>query len=265
MLLDIGHKIFGLNDTAAVIDRNDHDSRMSAIVPTALLVASRKVRAFELFAVRTSGPGEMRPEGEPCLSDEYALPDFALDAAVEQVTLLAVDKKGTASYLLVGNGLAHAKVVGDTTVRLQPLDGVPGDRMVLLEVPKAFLATHKKLVLQKLDANKVPQRPILLDLPPPTPQAKPALPKIGLDSPVVQNTDLMVVPVEKVANLDSVTMDGTKLSSPVVAGKDAVLLNNLRQEGVTSEQKTRHLVFTFNNGTTETLALEVVAQRVGVK
>jgi RNase P/RNase MRP subunit p29 len=131
---------------------------------------------------------------------------------------------------------------------------------VQLRIDKAVLARTKKLLLQKEPGTL----PVLLDLPAPDPKSQPKPPQIGIDSPVVQNTDQMVVAVENATSLVAVTMGGQTVH---FERKDAssILLTTLRADGVTTEQKTRELKFAFKGGATVTVKLEVVAARVGVR
>jgi len=274
--LDIGHQVFGLADTDALVRREYTPTKpcvdaihpcITAIVPNALLKTGRRVRAFVLF--KTDPEVSEKWDQNRCFSSVWPLDHQAdhlgLDAGVESTTLLAVDAKKNATYLLVGHGMADAVVISPPSLKLTPLPNVPPDRMATLKVPKSVLAANKKLLLQMHAGDP----PLVLDLPSPDPAAKPKPPKVAIDSPVIQNTDTMKVSVEKVAKLRSVTMDGSPLTYTVVTGKDAILLQGLRAAGVTSEQKTRVLTFTFNDGTKDgtkvPVTLEVVAERVGVK
>jgi hypothetical protein len=258
ILLDVGHRVFGLGDTQVTRDPSPAAPRITAVVPTALLVAAGQVRAFKIFWTAPDGD-EASLSQSACFNSVWQLPDFALDSAVERLVLVAVDKDGNASYLLYGNGLAKATVLPPGKASLSPVDNLPRDRVLLVQVKKEDLPTTKKLILQKTDGN----RPLVLDLP--LPDAKPQPPpKISLDSPVVQNTDVMEIPVERAGDLTSVKM-GDKQLQAEPAGKDSIRLKNLRADGVTSEQKTRELTFAFKDGTKLTLKLEVVAARVAVK
>jgi hypothetical protein len=254
VLLDVGHKVFGLSDSPVTRDTASHS--IIAVVPTSLLVTGRGVRAFRPF---WTSPEPYLQSGDQahneCFTAFWELKGFDIDTPAEKLVLLAVGPKGDATYLLYGNDLANAKVLSPENVVRTKLDNTPEDRMLLLKIAKADLGTTKKLVLQKEDGR----RPLILDIP--QPESKP--PKVTLDTPVILNTNQLDVPVEHVENLASVVMGEKKLQ--YTKGKDFVRFTNLRGDGVTNEQSTRELVFEFNDGTKVTAKLDVVAQRVGVK
>lgn len=266
VLLDVGHKVFGLADTVVARDMSKSSPNIIAAVPTSLLVAGGKVRAFRLFWTAPDG----RQVNEPrirCFDSSHPLPGFSLDSAVERLVLVAADNEQT-SYLLYGNGLKEAVVLykeADTSKEGQEVDegieltavgGLPEDRVRLLTIKNDKLSTMKKLVLQKYRD----QRPLVLDLPQPE---KPQPPKVTLDSPIIQNTEELEVAVERVGELRSVKMGDKELK--YIPGKDSVRLINLRNDGVTVEQRTRELTFEFNDKTKVVVKVGVVAARVGVQ
>lgn len=256
VLLDVGHKVFGLSDSPVKRDAAAHT--ITAIVPTALLVAGRGVRAFQLFWTAPDPDGLLEgaaKEHNECFTSFVPLDGFDIDAPAEKLVLLSVSAKGDATYLLYGNGLSKATVLSPDHVVRSKLDKTPEDRMFLLTVPKADMATTKKLVLQMEDGR----RPLVLDIP--QPDQKP--PKVALDSPVIVNTNQIDVPVDRIEDLVSVKMGDKKLQ--LIKTKDSARLTNLRADGVTDQQKTTELVFEFGDGTKVTVKLDVVAQRVGVK
>jgi hypothetical protein len=255
-LLEIGNKVFGLQDTEAKWDMKANPPTMTAIVPTSLLVAGQKIRAFRMFWTAPDGEMALDPRRQ-CFNSPRDLDDFGLDSATERLVLVSVDAKGKSTYILYGNGLTNATVLLPTKARLSAVDGLPKERVLLLEIEKEDLQGVKKLLVQKANG----QRPLVLDLPQPDSKAQP--PKVTLDSPVIQNTDEMEVPVEKVEDLASVKMGEKELQ--YTKGKDSIRLRNLRADGVTTEQKTRELTFEFKDKTKVAVKLEVVAARVGVK
>jgi len=255
VLLDVGHKVFGLTDT--VVKRNFTPSvpSITAVVPTALLVAGRKVRAFRLFWSEPVDDDTGQPRNS-CFDKAETLSDFDLDSAVERLVLVSVDGQGKATYLLYGNGLKDAKILVPKDATITPVDNVARDRIAIIEItsPKQT----KKLVLQRGDK----ERPLVLDIP--QAEAAAAGPKVTLDSPVIQNTDEMDVSVEKLDDLASVKMDDKELHY-IKKDKDTIRLKSLKADGVTSEQKTQELVFEYKDKTKVKVKLEVVAARVSVK
>jgi hypothetical protein len=257
VLLDIGHKVFGLADTVVKRDSTATAPTITAIVPTALLVAARKVRAFRMFWTNPDDDSSGRPRSD-CFDKSENLSDFDFDSAVERLMLVSVDADGKATYLLYGNGLKDVKILvpKDTKdAKVAHVDNVGQDRIAMIEITKDGLKQTKKLVLQKADK----ERPLVLDLP----QPDGAGPKVSLDSPVIQNTDEMDVSIDKVEDLVSVKMGEKELK--YTPGKDMIRLKNLRADGVTSQQKTQELIFEFKDKTKVKVKLEVVAARVGVK
>jgi len=257
VLLDIGHKVFGLADTVVKRDSTATSPTITAIVPTALLVTARKVRAFRLFWTNPDDDGSGQPRSD-CFDKSENLSDFDLDSAVERLMLVSVDAEGKATYLLYGNGLRNVKILvpkDPKDAKVIHVDNVGQERIAMIEITKDGLKQTKKLVLQKADK----ERPLVLDLP----QPDAAVPKVSLDSPVIQNTDEMDVSIEKVEDLVSVKMGEKELK--YTSGKDMIRLKNLRADGVTSQQKTQELIFEFKDQTKVRVKLEVVAARVGVK
>ena len=254
VLLDVGHKVFGLSDSP--VKRNSTSHTIVAIVPTSLMVAGRGVRAFHLFWTSPEKYGQDADQARnECFTSSKDLTDFDIDAPSEKLVLLSMNPNGDATYLLYGNELSNITILSPASVALAPLDNTSTDRMRLLTIPKDALKSTKKLVVEK----ELGRRPLVLDIPQPEPKA----PKISLDSPVILNTDRMKVPIDRVPDLVSVKMLDKKLQ--YTKGKDFIELTNLRADAVTNEQSTKELVFEFNDGTKVSLKLEVVAQRIGVK
>ena len=253
ILFEIGGKVFGLKDNVVKREGGADKPVIVAVVPTALLIASPRVRAFWPFWSAVDSP-------EPqCFKNSAELTDFGLDSAAERLVLVSVDKDGNATYLLYGNGLDNATVlVPDKDATLTPVDHIAGGRIRLLTIKKGALQTTKKLVLQK-DGM---QRPLVLDLPQPVDKATP--PKVSADSPVIQNTDALDVSAEHANEIAGIKMDDQALQWKLIDDSSLRLLN-LKASGITSEQKTRELTFTYKNGASATLTLEVVAARIGVK
>jgi len=256
ILLDVGHKVFGLADTAVKRDLTPTAPTVTAIVPTALLVSGRKVRVFRMFWTAPNNGQSADPQSN-CFDTAKDLSDFDLDSAVERLVLVSVDADGKATYLLYGNGLDHAKILVPAGLNVVPFDNVGQGRIARIDITKEILKQTKKIVLQKTDK----ERPLVLDVP--QPDAAATGPKVTLDSPVIQNTDEMEVSVEKVEDLVSVKMGDKSLR--YAKGKDTIRLKFLKADGVTSEQKTQELVFEFKDKTKVKVKLEVVAARVGIK
>jgi len=255
-LLEIGNKIFGLRDTTTKWDMKVNPPTMTVVVPSSLLVASQKIRAFRIFWTAPDGEMALDPRAQ-CFNSSKDLADFGLDSSIERLVLVSVDTKGKGTYLLYGNGLANATVLLPAKAKLSAVNGLPKDRVLLLEIEKDDLQGVKKLLFQKASGQHL----LVLDLPQADAKAQP--PKVTIDSPVIQNTDEMEVAVEKVDDLASVKMGEKDLQ--YTKGKDSIRLKNLRADGVTAEQKTRELTFEFKDKTKVAVKLEVVAARVGTK
>ncbi len=161
-LLEIGNKVFGLRDTLVKWDMEANPPTMTAIVPTSLLVAGQKIRAFRMFWTAPDGEMALDPRRQ-CFNSSKDLDDFGLDSATERLLLVSVDAKGKGTYILYGNKLTNATVLPPTKAKLLAVDGLPRDRVLLLEIEKDDLQGVKKLLLQKANG----QRPLVLDLPQP--------------------------------------------------------------------------------------------------
>jgi len=250
-MLFIGSKVFGLGDAPVKRERSGSNLVVTAVVPTSLLVANPNVRVFRPFWSDVSG------NGKQYCDDSHDVPDFGQDSAKERLVLVSVAANGDATYILYGNGLDQAKVlIPSSGTAFTPIDSLPQGRIRLLTITKAALATTKKIVLQKVDK----QGPLLLDVP----DAKSALPKASVDSPVVQNTDELDVQADRARDITAVTMDDKKLKWKPV-DDSTIRLVNLKADGVTDEQKSREVTIQYNNGTSASVKFEVVAARIGVK
>jgi hypothetical protein len=253
LLLVIGGKVFGLRD--AIVKRDNsvpHRPVITALVPTALLVSDPLVRVFRPFYSRAE------PNPRNCFDATTELTGFGQDSATERLVLVAVAANGDATYILYGNGLDHATVLSPAGLTLTQLDHIGLARIRSLAIPKATLATAKKLVLQKSDG----ERPLVIDIP--DPKATP--PKAIVDSPVVQNTDQLEVKVDNAAQIASVKLGDKALRwEPVKDDDSAIRLLNLKADGVTNEQKSREITIEYKDGTKVTLKFEVVAARIGVR
>ncbi|HTG36543.1 MAG TPA: hypothetical protein VLB76_26800 [Thermoanaerobaculia bacterium] len=260
ILLDIGHKIYGLGDT--VVRRNFKKKTITAVVPTSALIAGQRLRVFRLFW--TSPEGSLEKDDPNTCFNKFAPLGVGLDSAVERLVLVTSDKEKT-TYLLYGNNLKESVVLlpkegdkKDKDIELTAVGDLPEDRVRLLTIKTDKLPAIKKLVIQKKSTG----RPLVLDLP--QPESKPAQPpKITLDSPVIQNTDELDVAVERGGDLRSVKLGKKELT--YTPGEASIRLTNLRSAGVTSEQKTQELTFEYTDTTKVTVKLDVVAARVGVK
>jgi hypothetical protein len=252
LLLEIGGKVFGLKDAPVRREEVATGAIITATVPTALLVTNPRVRVFVPFWSDVDG------NGAHCYDATFSLANyFSPDSTTERLVLVSVDADGNAVYLLYGSGLENAKLlVPEQDASLEALDKISSGRIRVLRIKKSALQTTKKVVLQKADA----QRPLLLDLP----DAKPAPPKVSVDSPVIQNTNELDVSAEQAADISAVKLDDKKLQWKPV-DKGTIHLFNLKADGVTSEQKSREITLEYKNGVKATLKFEVVAARIVVK
>jgi hypothetical protein len=252
LLLAIGSKVFGLKDAPLRRYPTPSGVVITATVSTASLVSSPKVRIFLPFWSDVDG------NGLHCYDSSYSLTNhFGLDSATERLVLVSVDTEGNTVYLLYGNDLTNAKLlVPDHDAMLEALDNVTQDRLRVLKIKKAVLQTIKKIVLQKENG----QRPLLLDLP----DAKPVLPKVSVDSPVIQNTSELTISAEQAPDVISIKFEDKALQWKL-ADKSTIRLLNVRAAGVTNEQKTREITVEYKNGLKVPLKIEVVAARIGVK
>jgi hypothetical protein len=252
VMVEIGGKVFGLKD--APIRRYLAPDHMTVklTVPTALLLADAKVHVFRPFYSDVDG------NGKHCFDDTYVVAYLqGPDVAPERLVLVSLDPGGNAAYLLYGTDLSTAKLlVPDSGATLDPVPGLSLDRVRLLRIKKAALASTKKVLLQKHDGL----RPFVLDLP----DAKGTAPSASVDSPVIQNTDELNVTVDNPSDITAVKF-GDKALKWKPVDDSTIRLLNLKADGVTSEQKTPEITIQYKNDAKAKLKFEVVAARIGVK
>lgn len=255
LMIEVGGKVFGLRDAPIRREKTDHTLMLTAVAPTALLVSNPEVRVFRPFWTHTPG------NEDTCYDARKPIADVGLDSATERLVLVSVDKDGNATYILYGNGLEDATLLvpkPSITTKLDAVDHIGKQRMLLVTISKNDLSTTKKLVLQKKDT----QRPLVLDIP----DAKPTAPKVTVDSPVIQNTDRLLISAENRDQIATVKMGDKALKwDKPTEDKSVIRLLNLKADGVTDEQKSREITVEYNDGTKVTVKLEVVVARIGVK
>jgi hypothetical protein len=255
VMLDIGGKIFGLKDTNVSRGSTGGKPSIRAVVPTSLLVSSRRIRAFRLFRAPRVPPA-VNPRAN-CYDSTFELRSVDLDSSVEKAVLVSVASNGDATYYLYGNDLDAATVLIPAGYTLAQVDNVPLVRLAKLTIKKAELQTTKKLVLQK----KNRERPILIDLPAPDSKKEP--PKVTVDSPVILNSDVLEVAAERPGDLVAVKFGDKQLK--FTKGKDTVMLSNLKADGVTTVQRVQELVFVYPDDVKVPVKIDVVAARIGIR
>lgn len=263
VLLEVGGKVYGLSDT--VVRRQGEPERPTMIltVPTSLLVSNPRVKAFVPFQFVAEG-ARTGAVSATCSVDSAGITGFGSGASMERLVLVSVGADGAADYLLLGSGLEGILPIVPESAKVTKADGtavLPTDtdadvRVRRLKITKSDLATTKKVVLMKKGALA----PIVLDLP--ALDAKPPLPKVTIDSPVIQNVDVLEVQVENAEQLTGVKFGGK--SVPYDPEKGFLRLKQLQALGVTTVQKGQELTFEFGE-TKVSVKFEVVAARIGVK
>jgi len=251
-LVVIGGKVFGLKDLPVRREYSSGRMTITLTVPTALLLSDAKVRVFRPFWSDVDG------KGKRCFDDTYFVAHLRRpDSGPERLAVVSVDQGGNAVYLLYGTDLSTAKLlVPQSGATLEPVNGLSPDRVQLLRIQKAALASTRKLVLQKVNGL----RPLVLDLPDP----KGASPKASIDSPVIQNTDELNVTLDNAADVAVVKFNDKPLKWKPVDDSTIHLLN-LKADGVTSEQKSLEITIQYKNNAKATVKFDVVAARIGVK
>jgi hypothetical protein len=243
LLLAIGNKVFGLRVAPLRRDYGANSDELTVNVPTALLLANPHVDNFQPFLT------DVDDRDARCLSAWARLGGFFNpDSTAEHLVLISQDTDGNASYLLYTNHLGqHAKVlVPDTGVTLSALDHVSVERVQLLVVTKAALATTKKIVLQKADG----ELPLVLELP----AVKPTPIKVSADSPVIQGLQVLDVSVEHAKDVTGVkfkdhTVHFAYIQTPDGSTSDTgIRLTNLKDDGVTDQQRSADLTIKYRNG-----------------
>lgn len=239
IVLTVGPRTFGYSE----LQRKGNE--LSAVVPTALLVANSKLTLQVLFPT------------EECRTDVPLAP-FVAFSQIERLVLLEQGKDAS-KFLLFGNRLGGAEVVSPEGVKFKGVGNPPHndtDTLRLLELTSAQMQSHKNLLLRRKDAQGNFERPFMVAVPvvdakkPETPKAKERI-TVGSDEAVIEGEGMKELPKAFFRNQE--------ITSKEIAedGKSLRLLG-LTRLGVTAAAATQPIVLEFKSGAKVTVNIEVV-------
>jgi hypothetical protein len=247
LLIVIGGQAFGYSD--APIERSpiqNSATTITAIVPTALLAAHRKVIVTPLLA-------------EDDYRAEWPLTNFDPASQSERLVLL---EKGAKSFkfLLYGSRLSGASVVFPENVTLKPI-GRPQDlpTLQLLELTAAQVKDDKQVLLQRPN-----ERPVPVSIP--SIASGDSKSSTATHSPMIKErvtvgSDEAIMVGDDLDELQKVSFRGKEIHFEKQEGAKSLRLTGLKAAGVTSEAATQTLDLTLKDGKA-TVNLEVVSEKV---
>ncbi|HEX5736484.1 MAG TPA: hypothetical protein VF131_26875 [Blastocatellia bacterium] len=250
LVMVIGGKVFGYSD--APLQRDKEKRTLSAVVPTALLIASPEIIVKPLFApIRKVCPGD---PPRPCRYEARTrLDGFDFLSRTERLTPIEQDKEKV-MFLLQGNRLNDIQVIVPKLGKPENIGGRTADQDTLRTVTLTLdqIKAHKHLVLQRYG-----ERPFMVAIP--SIEIKPPKP-IQATERVVVNADEVVLEGDGLGELEGAKYKDRKLT---VQKKDGVVtLTGLRLQGVTEVAMTRTIDLTFKNGKTGTVKIDIVNSKV---
>lgn len=234
LVVVIGGRVYGYSDAPIMRKGN----MLSAVVPTALVVAHPEVTVKPLFAPHN-------------FEDTAALIDY--DAASRTENLLLLEQgKSSAKFILYGNRLGQLKVLYPAGVTPTFIGRKQDEKtLLLLELTADQLKTHKQLVLQRGE-----ERAFAIPLPAvefkETPKADP---KVAARA-VVDDKEALIQGAG-FEDLVRVTFEGRDVPFKGSPDGKEVRLYKLDVIGVTKSAKIQPLVLIFKHSVS-TISLEVV-------
>lgn len=250
LLLVIGNRVFGYSD--APIQRDAASRTLSAVVPTALLIANSKLIVQSLFNNELYYASKnIGSKFESSGSDTQYL--------VSQTERLVFAGQNPMTsryeYLLYGNRLARLRVLDPPTAWFTPL---PPDATNItlgkIELTPGEVNTQKFVLLQRPG-----ERPFTVQIP--APDLKDAVPDLKPTERVVVGVDETVISGDGLKDLTKVTFNGVPVTSEKATDNKSVTLKGLSKNGVTATPTIKTLVFWFNEKKIE-VKLEVVNVKV---
>lgn len=242
VVMVIGQRVFGYSD--APLQKNG--TTISAIVPTALLVANPKVTVQTLFA------------GKGC-SDSAPVTGFNTQGQTERLIPMEQGKDAV-KFLLYGKRLDIAHVISPAGAKLQYVnDALKGDDTIrLIELTNDQLKANKQLLVMR-DG----EQPFFITIP--ALEAKKLDPPkaservtVGADEVVITGDEL-----QEVAKISFRKKDFKPEDIDIAGDGKSLRLSGLRAMGVTQMASTQSLVVTFKSGRKPAVVqLEVVNTKV---
>jgi hypothetical protein len=246
LILVVGNRVFGYSE--APIQKSG--DTLSAIVPTALLIANPRLTVKVLFQKNDS-------EASVDTALKFGTSDSAVEYLLSQTEhLILLDQQvDKSTFLLYGNRLNNVKVLAPTTAIVTKI-GRPEDASTLLklELTAEALKTHKQLLLQRDE-----DRPFLVQLP--ASESKESKPEFKPSERLTVGADEVVVEGDGLQDLTKVAFKGNQLTAEKSANGKSVKLSGLSASGVTTTAGTKTLLFFFNDKRVE-VQIEVVNSKV---
>ncbi|MBZ5725641.1 MAG: hypothetical protein LAP87_11665 [Acidobacteriia bacterium] len=238
----LGGQAYGFRDAPVQRDATP-PGRITLVVPTALLAASREVTVTPLFATQ-----RYRDKAK------FTIPGYDPASQGEKLTLVAQSDKFT--FLLNGSRLSDDTAVispgGKTLAKIgQRADA---STLRLLELSADEVKNYKEIILQRPG-----ERPIPVAIPSVTPGAPPAPPQAK--ERVIVGADEAVLAGDALAQLLTVSWRGTAIPFAALPDGKSVRLTGLKNAGVTAVAGTQALDILLKSGKVS-VNLEVVTAKV---
>lgn len=250
LVLVIGNRVFGYSD--APIQRDAASRTLSAVVPTALLIANPKLIVQSLF-----NNGQYYASKNIGYKYEGGGSDTQYLVSQTERLVFAGQNPGTSKYeyLLYGNRLARLRVLDPPNSCFAPL---PPDATNVtfgkIELTAGEVNTQKFVLLQRPG-----ERPFTVQIP--APDIKDPVPDLKPTERVVVGVDETVISGDGLKDLTKVTFNGVAVTSEKATDNKSVTLKGLSKNGVTATPTIKTLVFWFNEKKIE-VKLEVVNVKV---
>jgi hypothetical protein len=238
MVMVIGGRVFGYSD--APIERDDIEMTLSAVVPTALLVANPEVIVKPLFAPTR-------------YEDRVKLDGFDFTSRTERLTPIE-QANGKVKFLLQGSRLKRVKVIVPNLGAPDYIGrGADDHTMRTVTLTLDQINAHKHLILQREG-----ERPFMVAIPPL--ETKPPKP-IQATERVVVNADEVVIEGDGLSELESIKYKDRSIPFAVAKSGTSATLTGLRLLGVTEVAMTRTLDLKFKKGK-GSVRLDIVNSKV---
>jgi hypothetical protein len=249
LLLVVGNRVFGYSDAPLVRGANS----LTAVVPTALLIANPRLLVKSLFQQRQYGASIDITGKFGVAIGESA---YLLSQPDRLVFLGQNEKDSTYEFALYGNRLGHVKIVTPLGVPDPELLGTDaqGNTIRKIRLKAGLVNTQKYLILQR-----EAEQPFIVPIP--SIEAKDSGPQVKPIERVTVGTDSVVIKGEGLKDLTKVTFNDTTIIAEKAGDGSSVQLKGLVAKDVTTTPTTKTLVFWFNDKKVE-VKLEVVNAKV---
>jgi hypothetical protein len=238
LVMVIGGRVYGYAD--APLERDEKAKTLSAVVPTAWVVAHPEVTVKPLFA----------PRG---FEDTKKIIDDNPSGRTESL-LLFQQEADKAKFILYGPRLGTLNVLYPTGVTPTLVEaGHGGKKLYIIELSRDQLKSYKQLVMYRTD-----ERPFVLPMPA-VEFKEPAKPKTA--GRVTVKDDQASIQADGLKDLVRVTFEGRDVPFRISSDGKEIKLRGLRALGVTKTAGVRPLVLIYRDSVS-TVSLEVVDTKV---